>query len=286
MSKEKKDQFVIAYLPCAEVVECVVAHSIQLARMLKKDIILLHVDDQRFCDTSVNADTLQQLQTEINSRQEGLPHASYCVLKQPTRKAIAALGELLNAVAVVAAVDSNARKHTATHHKEVLHNFGNCKTAYLTVQRNSKAAQQPCYDRVAFSIDYSKESKEKLIWASYFARFNSSRLELFHYIYSDEGLRQKWHNNIRFLNKFFDGFGISYQEHALSGRQGLFAETSVVAAAHASGCQLLISTTTDLRNKDLLDYLLGSAEQRTVRNTQGLPILFLNPRDDLYVLCD
>lgn len=286
MSKEKKDQFVIAYLPCAEVVDCVMTHTVRLAEMLKKDIILLHIADHRYHDSSVDEGLLQRLQNEINSRQEGTPHVSYCVLRQPTRKAIAALGELLNSVVVVAAVDPNARKRTATHYREVLHNFSECKTAYLTVQYDSKTVQQPHYDTVAFSVDYSKESKEKLIWASYFARFNQSRLDLFHHTYSDEGLHQKWHNNMRFLNKFFDGFGIRYQAHALHGRQGLFAETAVVDAAYQEGCHLLISTTTDLRNKDLLDYLLGCAEQRTIRNEYRLPILFLNPRDDLYVLCD
>ena len=250
MSKEKKDQFVIAYLPCAEVVDCVTAHAIQLARMLKKDIILLHIADRHYRNTDVDTTLLQRLQDDINRRQEGLPHASYCVLQQPTRKTIAALGELLNAVAVVAAIDPNARRHTPTHSKEVLHNFSDCKTAYLTVQSNSAAAQHPCYDRVAFSVDYSKESKEKLVWASYFARFNSSRLDLFHHIYSDEGLQQKWHNNMRFLNKFFDGFGIRYQAHPIERHPRLFAETAVVEAAAACGCNLLISTTTDLSARD------------------------------------
>lgn len=286
MSKEKKDQFVIAYLPCAEVADCVTAHAIHLAQMLKKDIILLHINDRRYRDTSVDAKLLEKLQSEINRRQDGTPHASYCLLQQPTRKAIAALGEVLNGVAVVAAVVPKARRHSATHYREVLRNFSECKTAYLTVQCDSVAAHHPNYDKVAFSVDYSKESKEKLIWASYFARFNQSHLDLFHHTYSDEGLRQKWHNNMRFLNKFFDGFGIRYQEHTLHQRQGLFAETAVVTAAHTEGCQLLISTTTDLRNKDLLDYLLGCAEQRTIRNKERLPILYLNPRDDLYVLCD
>lgn len=266
--------------------DCVVTHTIQLATMLKKDIILLHIADRRYHGTSVDVDMLKQIQDSINSQQNGTLHASYCILEQPTSKVIASLGELFNGVAVVVAVDPLAHKHTATHHKEVLHNFGECKTAYLTVQYHSVTAALPDYHRVAFSIDYSKESKEKLIWASYFARFNNSQLLLFHHIYNDEGLHQKWHNNMRFLNKFFDGFGIHYQEHTIHTRQGLFAETAVVEAAHTADCQLLISTTTDLRNKDILDYLLGCAEQRTIINKHKIPILFLNPRNDLYVLCD
>lgn len=281
----KKDQFVIAYLPCVEVVDSVMAHTVRLATILKKDIILLHIDDRRYRDTSINTDLLQRLQGEINSRQDN-PHASYCVLQQPTRKAIAAIGSLLNAVSVVAAVSNKASRHSAVHRREVLRNFSECKTAYLTIQIESPSATTPRYERVAFSIDYSKESKEKLLWASYFARFNNSRLELFHHTYRDEGLRQKWRNNVRFLDKFFSSLGVSYESHTLPYQRLLFPETSVATAAADSGCHLLISTTTDLRNKDLLDYLLGSAEQRTICNPERMPVLYLNPRDDLYVLCD
>ncbi|KWW28756.1 MAG: hypothetical protein AUK63_1789 [bacterium P3] len=285
-NKKRKDQFVVAYLPCARVADCVTAHALQLAEMLKKGVILLHVADSRYGDVSVDEAWLKRLQNELNSRGGDSPHTEYCLLRQPTRKAIAAVGEVLNGVAVVAAVDADAPRHSPTHYKEVLRNFRECKTAYLTVQTNATAATAPCYDRVAFFVDYSKESKEKLIWASYFARFNKSRLELFHYCYRDSGLQLKWHNNMRFLDKLFKGLDIGYCTHAMDVQRTLFAETAVVDAAAACGCRLLISTTTDLRNKDLLDYLLGSSEQHTVRNNKGLPVLFINPRDDLYVLCD
>ena len=48
----------------------------------------------------------------------------------------------------------------------------------------------------------------------------------------------------------------------------------------------LITLTTDLRKRDILEWFIGTQEQRIVRNSLLMPILFLNPRDDFYVLCD
>jgi len=47
---------------------------------------------------------------------------------------------------------------------------------------------------------------------------------------------------------------------------------------------LLIAVTT--KEKDGLEFFVGVQEQRTIVNRERIPILFLNPREDLYVLCD
>lgn len=296
--KKRKDQFVVAYLPLSEVAPEVIRHAYALALMLKKDIVLLHVADSRYKTSDIDETVLKSLEEHVNNGDPTLtgltagavdawrPHSAYCLLRKSTREAIGIVGDLLNGVVVVAAVNTHARRHTATHPKELLRNFSQCKTAYLTLQSGSTAARHPDYSRVAFAIDYSKESKEKLLWASYFARFNNSLLELFYTHYHDEGLRQKWNNNMRFLTKFFNSLQIGYTPHPMEQRWVLHNETRVVAAASKSQCSLIVSTTTDLRNKDILDLIAGTAEQRVIGNSEQLPVLFLNPRDDIYVLCD
>ena len=43
--------------------------------------------------------------------------------------------------------------------------------------------------------------------------------------------------------------------------------------------------TTDKRDRDLGDLIAGPTERRLLQKST-IPILFLNQRDDLYVLCD
>lgn len=292
-----KDQFVIAYLPSMEVADCVITHAQQMAQMLGKDIILLHVDDPRHRHSRVSEDELKHLQETINHSTDTpgrfVPHASYCILHQSTREAIDAAATLMNGVVAVVAVNANAQRKDPTHPHEVLRNFSQSKIAYLTIQVASSQVtdhnSQPIntyYSDISLSIDFKKESKEKLIWASYFARFNRSSIHVFYDDYRDEGLRAKWYNNMKFLTKFFDSLSLTFTPHAVKAGHALFPEVVMLDQAAKSGCSLLVSITTDLRAKDTLEFFVGTQEERTIRNPHHLPVLFINPRDDIYVLCD
>lgn len=275
-----KDQFVIAYLADLSMAHEVVTHATHLAHILNKGLILLYVEDTKYGNATVADATPDILKIEAALTDIRPAHV---ILKGRTHDVVNALPTRLNGVVAVAGVNAHAKRGSATHPREVLRAFAECKIAYLTVQ--SALPHNGTYSRVGYGIDFRKESKEKLIWASYFARFNKSRLLMLHYDYTDEGLRSKWSNNIRFMNKFFRGLGVEYEQQSVTGR-ALFPETLICDAAAQSGCGMLISVTTDTRDLDVLEWFAGTQEQRTIRNADHLPVLFLNPRDDIYVLCD
>ena len=275
-----KDQFVIAYLADLSMTNEVVSHACFLARMLNKGLILLYVEDSHHHNPTVAQATPTLLQIEAAHPDV---HPAHVAMKGITREVIDALPTMLNGVIAVAGVNSAARRGSPTHPLQVLHLFGGCKIAYLTVQ--SLLTDPTVYTHVGYGIDFRKESKEKLIWASYFSRFNHSRLTMLHFNYTDEGLHTKWHNNVRFMNKFFNGLGVTYNQQSVSGH-ALFPETLVCDTAAHIGCGLLISVTTDTRDLDIIEWFAGTQERRTIRNPHHLPVLFINPRNDIYVLCD
>ena len=181
-----KDQFVIAYLADLSMTHQVVSHATFLARMLNKGLILLYVEDRRHHNPTVDTATATLLQIEAEHPDV---HPAHVALKGNTREVIDALPTMLNGVIAVAGVNADARRQNPTHPREVLHLFGGCKIAYVTVQ--SALTNPTAYSHVAYGIDFRKESKEKLIWASYFNRFNHSRLTMLHFDYSDDGLVKK-----------------------------------------------------------------------------------------------
>ena len=275
-----KDQFVIAYLSDLTMTREVVSHAVFLARMLNKGLILLYVEDHRHNNPAVDQATPTLLQIEAEHPDV---HPAHVAMKGNTREVIDALPTMLNGVIAVAGVNPTAHRGNPTHPRQVLHLFGGCKIAYLTVQ--SPLTDPSTYRHVGYGIDFRKESKEKLIWASYFSRFNHSRLTMLHFDYGDEGLRAKWHNNVLFMNKFFKGLGVTYDQQSVKGRT-LFPETLVCDTAAKIGCGLLVSVTTDTRDLDIIEWFAGTQEQRTICNPHRRPVLFINPRNDLYVLCD
>lgn len=280
MPKTKKDQFVIAYLADLEDCERVLDYSRAVASFLKKGLILLFICDKKYTKTST--EEAQKRLSAIKSRYPG-EDINFCAMKGRTRETISLLPTLLNAVLIVAGVDRKASLMKPTNPRRVILDFGQCRTAYLTVQ-NESAAPSGLHD-VALRIDYNRESKEKLIWSSYFARFNGSRLHVIHEEYKDSGLRTKFENNMLFLDKFFAGLGVGYETETINTASN-FPDNNAIKQASQKGYDLMVCITTDIRELDLIDLLVGAQETRTIKNRQRLPVLFINPRDDIYVLCD
>ena len=276
---EKKDQYIVAYIADYDKADTVLAYSLMLSTYLRKGIILLRVCDPRY--TSETTDEAQQQLIAMKQRLPEKVFSTYCALKGKTADVIELLPKAFNAVAIAACVDKSNKK-SACHPKNVLRDFAKCKVAYLLAQVPPKS-YGAVVGKVAFSLDFKKESKDKLIWASYFPRFFGSQLYVLSYSYTDEFLRNKWYSNVKFMDKMYANLGVTYEKADL-GKPKSFIDVVGLQAASQLGIGLLISTTT--AERDVAEYFIGVQEDRTIVNDQKIPILFLNPRDDLYVLCD
>ena len=276
---EKKDQYIVAYIADYDNTETVLSYSVMLSRYLRKGIILL-----RICDPRYTTETTEQAQQQLIALKERVPEgvfATYLALKGKTADIIELLPKAFNAVAIVAHVDKSDKK-AASHPKNLLRDFDKCKVAYLLAQEPPQS-YAAAVGKVAFSLDFKKESKDKLIWASYFPRFFGSQLWVLSYNYTDEFLRAKWHSNIKFMDKMYANLGVTYEKADL-GKPKSFIDVVGLDVARQLNIGLMICTTT--AEKDVFEYFIGVQEQRTIANEYKIPILFLNPRDDLYVLCD
>ena len=280
--KEKKDQFIIAYLADTRQPEAVLSYAVYMSQKLGKGLVLLHICDPKYSTlTTAEAETrLQELVAQTAAQHSDIS-CTYAALKGKTIDIINALPTLMNAVLIVAQVDRHARRHSALHKKSVLKNFANCRTAYLTVQKPLSAASQ--MQDVATAIDFKKESKDKLIWSSYFPRFCGSTMHILYYDYKDQFLHSKWYANMQQLHKLYTGLDVTLQPHII-GSKSTFPDTEALRFAHEQGYGMLICVTT--KERDTLEFFIGTQEMRTITNRYRIPILFLNPREDLYVLCD
>lgn len=273
---QQKDQFVIANLADLDNTDAVLSYAIHLAKRLNKGLILLHIDDSRYDTPSDAEERLAKIKDSIGEE----VHSSYAVLKGNSKEVIEALPKVLSGVVVITASDLNAKRKSPLNTKNILKDFSTCKTAYIVVRTTDT---NPTLAHVGLTIDFHRESKEKLIWASYFARFGGGKLHILYHDYKDEGLRQKWYNNMLFLHKFFTNLGITFIPQIVPGKAAS-VDADALPFMEQNGIDLLVAVTT--KEKDIFDSLLGCQEQKTIQNPQGFPVLFLNPRDDLYVLCD
>ncbi len=230
-------------------------------RLNHKGLFALHVEARRGNDSWLH---------DI-----GIPYIS---LQGDWSTAIDGLPTAFGGILAVTAVDPKASRTSLTHPHTLLQQFKGCKIAYLVV---SKPFTTPQSLLSALTMTHHREGKEKLVWASYLARFLNSTIAIAHPDYRDSGLRGRWRNNMRFADKMFEPFGIHYTTPIIT------RQTRVdLAALDELKPDLLIARTTDQRERDLFDLLSPRPELRLLTHPSHTPMLFLNPRDDLYIICD
>ena len=217
----KKDQYVIACVESPADAAIALPWARHFAERLNhKGLMVLHVASRKGDDS-----WLQGL---------GVPYVS---MTGDWRTAIEGLPTVFNGILAVAAVDPAAPHTALAHPRTLLRQFHNCKTAYLVV---GTPLAPPT--TAALTLTHRREGKEKLVWASYLARFLDCRLLLAHPEYRDEDLLRRWQNNMRFVDKMFTPFHIDYEAPVLTRN----TRVDMAALDHLHP-DLLIAMTTDTR---------------------------------------
>ena len=263
---KKGDQFVVACIDSPASANAVIAAARHFAERLRdKQLMLMNVSPKE------KAEWIKDY---------GIP---YVAMQGDWATAIEGLPTAFNAVLAVTAVDDSAPRSSITNPNTLLRTFRKCKIAYLVVPKNTET---PKYQNTALTVDYQRESKEKLIWASYLARFLGTKLTIATPQYRDSGLRELQDNNLRYIDKVFPPLGITYNSERLDTTGERFRTNPDWHALDILHPDILVARATDPRATDPLDWIFGTPDRKLLSHPSHTPILFLNPRDDLYILCD
>mgnify|MGYP003562279560 FL=1 len=278
-NKEKKDQFVIAYLNNLDFAETCIEHSVQIAKILNKGLILLHIYDPLL--TGVGVDEAERKLKELNSQISETQMHSYISLKGETKEVIGKLGQLLNAVVIVSSINTEeTKKNKADNPITLLKNMEPSRVAYMICNQKRSIVD---YSKVLLPLNNARESKEKTLWASYFARFFQSEITLFYRIYKDSLYQKQLNLNLAFARKMLGQFNIIPSNYKSEDRKKLL-DLQALDYAYKENYGVIICQTT--KDKSLFDRIKGLEEEKVLKNLKDKPILFLNPRDDLFVLCE
>lgn len=278
-NKEKKDQFVIAYLNNLDFAKTCIEHSVQIAKILNKGLILLHIYDPLL--TKVGVDEAESKLKELNSQITETQMHSYISLKGETKEVISKLGQLLNAVVIVSSINTEeTNKNKADNPITLLKNMETSRVAYMICNQKRSIVD---YSKVLLPLNNARESKEKTLWASYFARFFQSEITLFYRTYKDSLYQKQLNLNLAFARKMLGQFNIIPSNHKSEDRKKLL-DLQALDYADKENYGVIICQTT--KDKSLFDRIKGLEEEKVLKNLKDKPILFLNPRDDLFVLCE
>ena len=138
------------------------------------------------------------------------------------------------------------------------------------------------FRQVMLPLDIDRQHKEKALWAGYFSRFYHAKVHILCGSYKDQLLKQKVKDNIDFTKKLYQNLEIDYELHDFDHNIDDIDRFSIFYAPEIKASLTVIMMTSFYT---FIDYIFGPKENAIIANEDGLPVLCINERDDLYVLC-
>ena len=138
------------------------------------------------------------------------------------------------------------------------------------------------YKNILLPLDALRPSKEKSLWAGYFSRFYKSTVHIITATQKDEYFKTRLSRTLDFTLKLYANLEIDYKIHEVGKIEKEIDEFALEFSPNINGSLLVLTTT---RFFTIIDYILGPAELKIISNKEDIPVMCLNQRDDLYVLC-
>ncbi|HAH25460.1 MAG TPA: hypothetical protein DCL77_17160 [Prolixibacteraceae bacterium] len=165
--------------------------------------------------------------------------------------------------------------------KSGLKAFRESSIAFLFVKGD--APEYLNYKNVLVPLDCRKASKETALWASFFGRFNHSQVHVMYAHETDKEQAGILMKNLNFIKKFLSNLNVAHQEIAgKSSSWGICKETMANAQA-LKGDVMVFAGSAYI---SMIDLLIGLPEKRIIQKAGDLPILIINPRKEICMMCD
>ena len=264
------EQKIIVICDFSERMKEVIIHGARMADMLKKELCLTAIWKDKSQKSEIQ-DKIVQTTRNLKSNLPDLP-ISWLLLQKSLRDNMQKLVDEYSGVLVVL---------HQTDIQWVLKSFQQSSIAFLFV--NGELPRFLSYKNVLVPVDYRKASKETSLWASYLGRFNRSQVQL---IYAHETNNEdagRLMKNLEFFKKFLSSLNVRHQQIAgKASSWGICSET-LDRADEWMGDLMIFSGSSSIT---LLDLMIGLPEKRIVKKAGHLPILLINPRKDICMMCD
>jgi hypothetical protein len=137
--------------------------------------------------------------------------------------------------------------------------------------------------KIILPLDYLIYAKEKSLWAAYFSQFYNSDIYILFKKYKDEYLQYKLYENIAYTEQLYKNLSVKYHLCNMTTDVTNNIDDDARIFAAQTDATLIVSMTT--KYLEIGDILTGTKEKKTIKHVDEIPYLYINQRDDLYVIC-
>jgi nucleotide-binding universal stress UspA family protein len=261
----------------SEVADYAIQHAAHLAKIFKKNLCLFHVIESGMFDSdkkiaaqeSEATILLEQKAKEINSV-HGLS-VTYLINRGSIFEEIGNASDSKNASLVIMGTHGvKGMQHVVG--SKALRVILNANRPFVVVQKRS--IRPHGYKNIVLPIDFSKETKQKLVWAAELSKAFKSTFHIFAAFESDEYANKAVNNNLAYAAEYLSDRGCD----VLVSRapKGDFSKETIRYAASIDADLIIIMTHPE---NDVAGFVFGADEQDIIANDAQIPVMTLNPVD-------
>jgi len=133
------------------------------------------------------------------------------------------------------------------------------------------------FEEIVLPFDSNMEGREKLRWVVYFADKYHLRVRMLKKLSSIRDVQKTINNNIAFAKRILDEHNIPWELNIESNVRD-FPEEVIRFAEKISASMVMVMTT---KNIGWTDFMFGAGEQKIIANDAKIPVICINPREDL-----
>lgn len=277
---EKKVRQILVYTDLTEYGSAAVKHAATISRIFNADLHILHVIDdntKRLFRKSKNIDNkvVNELEKIKNSLQNNFNQNIITYFESGCNcEIINKYAENNNVMLITICIHPSNELQYLTA-KNSLKIIRKSRIPFLIIQ---KETPDNLFKNIILPLNHLKETKELASWASYFGKLNNSLIN----VILPEKIDDYTKNNLLFVRKVAGQFNASLNEIISGKNQYSTWKTAIETGKNLPNSLILCMNS---KKENIFDMIFGSKEIKTISNKFHIPVLSLNPRNDLFVPC-
>lgn len=266
------DQRIMVYCDFSQSMNDAIVHGVRVADIFKKELCLFHALGKKGREEKLAVQ--KSLAVVIRKLKKDLPGISISslTLKGDLAETIDRVAEQYNGIMLVLTAKKLKQKMPALQLSPI---------PFLFVSGSNE--KQLRYDKVLLPVDFRTVMKDTSLWASYFGRFNKSSTLILSANDNNADQKKKIKKNLKFIEKLLMNLQLDVQfEQAEKGSFRLPGESLTKCIDSKSNLLIIPSS----KNISLIDVIIGLPEAKVIKKAKDHPVLCINSKRDMYVLCD
>jgi len=268
---EKKEQKIVVFTGLTENDNYLILYGIKIASIFRKELCLFYNISGKKPGRDFILKKLEGYETVVRKEIPALK-VSALVLSGNMEELIGRLSDKHEAILVVASTPDYKILSKAVRQSPV---------PFLFTSPGEKKI--PEFKNIVIPVDLRKEMKDAALWGSYFGRFNNAGLKIIAAGDSSKESKRLVAKNVIGMKKLFTKLAIDF--HLFKGTKSSFSiQFEALDSAKQTGADLLIILGSSVITP--IDLLIGLPEKKVIKRAGSLPVMIINPRTDMYILCE